>query len=67
MLGLVCDDHMNMLEERLAEMQDEGKIPKGRIKFQPVTTVTTDCVMGLNEDYIEMELKRGLETDRNLT
>jgi hypothetical protein len=28
--------------------------------------VTTDCVTGANEDYVDIELKRGVESDRKL-
>jgi hypothetical protein len=63
---VVCDGHKSALEGRLIAMQEEDKLPQGRINFQPVKAVVTDCVMGINEDYIELELKRGLESDRKL-
>lgn len=66
MLAVVCDDHQGALEVRLAAMQREGRIPKGKIHTQPVKAVTTDCVTGMNEDYVELELKRGVESDRKL-
>jgi hypothetical protein len=66
MLAVVCDDHKSGLEARLIAMQKEGKVPHGRIHFQPVKAVVTDCVMGINEDYIELELKRGVESDRKI-
>ena len=64
MLAVVCDDHKSGLEARLTAMQQEGRVPQGRIHFQPVKAVVTDCVTGMNEDYIELELKRGIESDR---
>lgn len=66
MLAVVCDDHKSGLDARLVEMQRENKIPQGKIHFQPVKAVVTDCVMGMNEDYVELELKRGAESDRKL-
>lgn len=66
MLAVVCEDHRNGIEARLVAMQKESKIPQGRIHFQPVKAVVTDCVMGINEDYVELELKRGAETDRKM-
>jgi hypothetical protein len=66
MLAVVCDDHKSGIEKRLVAMQKENKIPQGRIDFQPIKTVVTDCVTGLKEDYIELELKRGIETDRKI-
>ena len=66
MLAVVCDDHKSGLEGRLIAMQKENKIPQGRIHFQTVKAVVTDCVMGINDDYIELELKRGVESDRKI-
>ena len=66
MLAVVCDDHKGGLEARLIAMQKENKIPQGRIHFQTVKAVVTDCVMGINDDYIELELKRGVESDRKI-
>ena len=64
MLAVVFDDHKSGLEARLVAMQKDGEAPLGRIHFQPVKAVVTDCVMGMNEDYLELELKRGIESDR---
>lgn len=66
MLAVVCKDHKNGIEARLVAMQKENKIPQGRIHFQPVRAVVTDCVTGMNEDYIELELKRGIGSDRKI-
>lgn len=64
MLAVVCDSHKNGIEARLVAMQKESRIPQGKIRFQPVKAVMTDCVIGMNEDYVELELKRGVESDR---
>jgi hypothetical protein len=66
MLAVVCDDHRAGIEARLVAMQKENRIPQGRIHFQAVKAVVTDCVMGMNDDYVEIELKRGAETDRKI-
>ena len=66
MLAVVCRDHRNGIEARLLAMQKESKVPQGKIHFQQVKAVVTDCVTGINEDYIELELKRGVESDRKL-
>lgn len=66
MLAIVCDDHKDGIGIRLVEMQKEKRIPQGKIQFQPIKAVATDCLMGINEDYIELELKRGVESDRKI-
>jgi hypothetical protein len=67
MMAVVCDDHKDVLQGKLALMQRDAKIPAGRIKFESVKTVTTDCVVGMNEDYVDIELSRGVKSDRKLT
>ena len=57
MLGVVCNDHKYALERRLVAMQEANKIPQGSIHFQPVKAVITDCVTGIDEDYIELNDK----------
>jgi hypothetical protein len=58
MLAVVCEDHKSALEARLVAMQEAKKIPQGSIHFDPVKAVVTDCVMPLNEDYIEGNERR---------
>lgn len=67
MLAVVCDDHKGGIETRLVAMQEDNKIPQGKIHFQPIKAVVTDCVMGINEDYLELEVKRGVESDRRIS
>jgi hypothetical protein len=58
MLAMVCDDHKSGLEARLVAMQQANKIPHGSIRFQRVKAVVTDCIMAMNEDYIELYEER---------
>lgn len=64
MVAVVCDDHKDGLEHKLETMQKAGRVPAGKIHFQTVKAVVTDCVSGLEEDYVEIELKRGTDSDR---
>jgi len=64
MVVVVCDDHRAGIEGRLRMLQKEGKVPAGQIRFQPVLPVVTDCVTGMEEDYVEIELKRGVDSER---
>jgi hypothetical protein len=67
MLAVVCEDHRAILEGKLAAMQKAGKVRQGRINFQPVKMVVTDCVTGMDDDdYIDIELNRGVESNRKL-
>ena len=66
MLAVVCDDHKSGIQSRLVALQKENRIPQGKILFQPVKAVVTDCVMGINDDYVDLELKRGVKSDRKM-
>jgi hypothetical protein len=55
MIAVVCNSHIKKLENRLHVMQLEGSIPEGNIKFQPLKMVTTNCIKGIDDDYIEIE------------
>jgi hypothetical protein len=57
MLAVVCNDHKCALETRLVAMQEANKIPQGSIHFQSVKAVVTDCIIGIDEDYIELNDK----------
>ena len=67
MLAVVCNDHKSGIEARLLAMQKKNKIPQGRMHFQPIKAVVTDCVRGISEDYVELELKRGVDSDRKVS
>jgi hypothetical protein len=64
MVAVVCEDHMAGVKVRLRVLQKQGRVPEGKIRFQPVLPVVTDCVTGMEEDYVEIELKRGIDSDR---
>ena len=57
MLAVVCNDHKGALEARLVAMQEANRIPQGSIHFQHVKMVVTDCVTGIDADYIELNDK----------
>lgn len=67
MLAVVCEEHREVFGRKLEVLQRDGKVPAGRIKFDSVKTVVTDCVVGMNEDFIDIELTRGVDSDRKLS
>jgi hypothetical protein len=58
MIGVVCKDHMRQMEKQLESLQAIGNVPKGVIQFQPIKIVSTNCIKGTDEDYVEIESKR---------
>jgi hypothetical protein len=64
MISVVCLEHRDKVQKRIAMMQQKREIPAGAIEFQPIQIVGTDCIAGSSEDYVEVELNRGIESDR---
>lgn len=58
MIGVLCEEHMKHMEKELESMQEMGKVPEGAIQFQSLKTVSTNCIRGSDEDYMEVESKR---------
>jgi len=44
MVGVTCLKHKERVSEKLQILQNEAKIPKGKIKFTELKSVGTDCV-----------------------
>jgi hypothetical protein len=66
MVSVVCDYHKTTLAEWLIALQNENKMPQGDIRFEPIKAVATNCIVGMYDDYIDIELKRGIESDRSI-
>jgi hypothetical protein len=65
MIGVVCIDHRDRLEERIRSMQLEGNVPLGTIKIQPTKIISTNCIKGTDEDRMEVSSKRGITMPEN--
>ena len=48
MIGLVCSNHISLMESKATAMQNSGEINKGKIRFQKIKPVMTDCVLNQN-------------------
>ena len=44
MVGVVCSEHKSIVSERIEQRQEHGAIPNGKIKFQEIKMVTTNCM-----------------------
>jgi hypothetical protein len=45
MIGLVCSDHVLLMKTKALSMQNSGKLGMGKIKFQKIKAVMTECVL----------------------
>lgn len=48
MIGLVCSAHISLMEFKTTAMQNSGEMNKGKIRFQKIKPVMTDCVLNQN-------------------
>jgi len=54
MVGVTCQKHKDRASEKLIILQNEGNIPKGKIKFSELKSVGTDCVRSDPDDLIQL-------------
>ena len=55
MVGITCEKHKNVVSVKIAELQKIGKIPKGKLEFQQLKSVGTDCVKGDPDALIQLD------------
>ena len=54
MLGITCESHKALVFSKIESLQNQGKVPKGTIKFENLKSVQTDCVRGDPDDLIQL-------------
>ena len=54
MLGITCEKHKVSVSSKIGTLQNDGKIPKGTIKFENLKSVQTDCIRGDPDDLIQL-------------
>ena len=54
MVGVTCQKHKDQVSGKLNILQNENKIPKGKIKFSELKSVGTDCVKSDPDDLIQL-------------
>ncbi len=54
MLGITCEKHKTSVSSKIGTLQNDRKIPKGRIKFENLKSVQTDCIRGDPDDLIQL-------------
>ena len=54
MVGVTCQKHKDKVSQKLKILQNENKIPKGKINFSGLKSVGTDCVKADPDDLIQL-------------
>ena len=44
MVGITCETHKDIVSTKILELQTNDKIPKGKLQFERLKAVGTDCV-----------------------
>ncbi len=55
MVGVTCEKHKDIVSEKVKILQNEGKIPNGKINFSGLKAVGTDCINAKPEDFIQID------------
>ena len=55
MVGVTCQKHKQAVSEKVKILQNEGKIPNGKINFSTLKAVGTDCINAKPEDFIQID------------
>ncbi len=55
MVGVTCEKHKDVVSEKVKILQNEDKIPNGKINFSALKAVGTDCINAKPEDFIQID------------
>jgi hypothetical protein len=54
MVGVTCQRHKDVISQKLSILQNENKIPKGKIKFTSIKAVGTECIRSDPDKLIQL-------------
>ena len=57
MVGVTCQKHKQIVSGKIGVLQNEGKMHSGKISFEPVKAVGTDCIHGDANEFIQIDMK----------
>ena len=55
MVGITCETHKDVVSTKILELQSNDKIPKGKLQFEKLKAVGTDCVRIDPEELIQLD------------
>ena len=57
MVGVTCSHHKQIVSGKIQFLQNEDKIPRGKISFSQLKAVGTDCIHGDQDDFVQLDTK----------
>ena len=55
MVGITCERHKDVVSTKVLELQTNDKIPKGKLQFEKLKAVGTDCVRIDADELIQLD------------
>ncbi len=55
MVGVTCEKHKDIVSGKVKSLQNEDKIPNGKVNFSALKAVGTDCINAKPEDFIQID------------
>jgi len=55
MVGVTCNKHKQIVSGKIQLLQNENKLPNGKISFLPLKAVGTDCIHGDPDDFVRLD------------
>jgi len=55
MVGITCETHKDVVSTKILELQTNNKIPKGKLQFEKLKAVGTDCVRIDADELIQLD------------
>ena len=55
MVGITCETHKHIVSTKILELQTNDKIPKGKLQFERLKAVGTDCVRIDADELIQLD------------
>lgn len=60
MVGVTCNKHRQTIHQKLGDLQKEGSIPQGQIKFETLKPIGTDCIKSDPDELIQLKSVRDM-------
>ena len=57
MVGVTCTKHKEIVSGKIKFLQNQGKIPDGKVHFSEVKAIGTDCIHGDADDLVQIDMK----------
>lgn len=54
MIGVTCDRHKAVVSDKISKLQNRRSIPQGKIRFERLKAVGTDCINASPDDLISI-------------